>query len=106
MLFLIHLEIYRKVTQNVKPLLYADETTLFTSINSDSANSAEILNNELQSISDWLKLNKLSLNIGKAKAIIFHTPQKKILYPNLYIDVTRIEFVNKVNFLGLIIDEH
>ena len=81
-----------KVTKHFKPLLYADDTTLFTTIKSDSANSLEILNYELQSISDLLTLNKLSLNIGKTKAIIFHTPQKKILYPNLYIDDTKIEF--------------
>ena len=60
----------------------------------------------MQSISGWLKLDKLLLNIGKTKAIIVHTPQKKILYPNLYLDDTKIEFVNKVNFLGLIIEEH
>ena len=106
LLFIKYVNDIVRVTENFKPLLYADDTTLFTSMNSDSANSSEILNNELQSISDWLKLNKLSLNIGKTKAIIFHTPQKKIQYPNLCIDDTKIEFVNKFYFLGLIMDEH
>ena len=76
LLFIIYVNDIVNATQKFKPLLYADDTTLFTNINSDFTNDPEILNNELQSISDWLKVNKLSLNVQKTKAILFHTPQK------------------------------
>ncbi len=34
-------------------------------------------NNELDKISEWLKVNNLSLNITKTKYVIFHTTQIK-----------------------------
>ncbi len=36
------------------------------------------LNSELENVSDWLKVNKLSLNIAKWKYMIFHMPQKAL----------------------------
>ena len=35
------------------------------------------INRELAGINDWLKSNKLSLNISKSKYMIFHTAKKK-----------------------------
>ncbi len=35
------------------------------------------INNELISITDWLKLNKLSLNILKIMFVVFHKAQIK-----------------------------
>ena len=106
LLFIIYVNDIVNATQKFKPLLYADDTTLFTNINSDFTNDPEILNNELQSISDWLKVNKLSLNVEKTKAILFHTPQKKIQHPELFINGIKIEFVDRFNFLGIVIDKH
>ena len=37
----------------------------------------------LNTISEWLLSNKLSLNIKKTKYMVFHTNQKRVLYPNL-----------------------
>ena len=34
------------------------------------------INVELQKISEWLEVNKLSLNANKSKYMIFHHPQK------------------------------
>ncbi len=36
-----------------------------------------VINNELGAINDWLKSNKLSLNITKCKYVIFHTSEKE-----------------------------
>ncbi len=38
---------------------------------------SDILNNELSMVNNWLKVNKLSLNIKKSKYIIFHTKKEK-----------------------------
>lgn len=103
LLFIIYVNDIVNVTKAFTPLIYADDITLYANINSTNIN---ILNNELYSISNWLKMNKLSLNINKTKAMIFHTPQRKIDYPNIYINKTKIDFVNSFNFLGITIDEH
>ncbi len=46
-------------------MLYADDTTLSSTLSCFKNNNAIIdnINDELNMISEWLKLNKLSLNI-------------------------------------------
>ena len=34
---------------------------------------------ELKNVTEWLKMNKLSLNVNKTKAMLFHMQQKKII---------------------------
>ena len=38
---------------------------------------------ELNNVSQWLNLNKLSLNVKTTNAMAFHMPQKKIIQPNI-----------------------
>ncbi len=61
---------------------------------------------ELGKINDWLKTNKLSLNVKKSKYMIFHTPQRKVDSLNIQIDNTVIERVRVFDFLGLTINEN
>ena len=82
-------------------LMYADDTTLYCNIN--NANSDIILNNELCKISDWLSSNKLSLNVKKTKYMVFHTPQKRVIYPILKLNNANIERVSQFNFLGVVL---
>ena len=65
------------------------------------------VNKELQIITDWLALNKLSLNAKKTKMMIFHFHQKKIsnINLNLKINNTKIEQVKEFCFLGVVFDE-
>ena len=55
---------------------------------------------ELNSVSQWLNLNKLSLNVKKAMA--FRMPQKKLIQPN--INGSNIEFGENFRFLGITIN--
>ena len=55
--------------------LFADDTSLFYSNNNKKA--TEVINWELAKISDWLAANKLSLNIGKSKLLIFNNKRKQ-----------------------------
>ena len=58
-------------------LINFDDTTLSATLNT-FGNENEInenINYELNCILNWLKLNKLSLNLNKTKAMIFHTIQ-------------------------------
>ena len=66
------------------------------------------MNNQLAKISDWLAVNKLSLNVKKTKFVVFHAINKDIeeLIPELQINNIAIERVENFNFLGLIFNEH
>ena len=65
------------------------------------------VNAEIQKISRWLKINKLSLNIKKTNYIIFKSNQKLINYKlNIKLDNIEIEQVSFTKFLGVIINEN
>ena len=106
LLFTIYINDLYLATDIFQPVLYADDTTLITSISTTQNNAQDVINYELLKVGEWLKLNKLSLNVSKTKAILFHTQQKSITYPNLYIGDRKIEFVQNFNLLGIIIDEN
>ena len=55
-------------------------------------------------MSQWLNLNKLSLNVKNPKAMAFHMPQKKIIQPNIQINGSNIKFVGNFMFLGITIN--
>ena len=80
--------------------MYADDTTLYCDIK-DVPNYENVLNVELCKITNWLAANKLSLNIGKTKFMVFHSDKKKVVYPKLLINNIEIERVDYFNFLGL-----
>ena len=55
-----------------------------------------------------MAVNKLSLNIGKTKFMVFHFPQKKVtrdLIPRLLINDIPIKQTQNFDFLGLTISE-
>ncbi len=59
-------------------LIYANDAILSTTFEivvrpSTYLTTSDILNNELSMVNNWLKVNKLSLNIQKIKYMIFHT---------------------------------
>ena len=57
--------------------MFADDINLFAS-HSNRDELLKIVNQEIANISNWLKINKLSLNVEKTHYIIFHNRQKKI----------------------------
>ena len=91
----------------LKCLMYADDTTIYFNLEDFDPECVETeINNELEKINLWLKLNKLSLNIKKTKLMIFHRKQKKIKDINISIDNVQIERVNTFNFLGIMLDDN
>ena len=59
-----------------KFILFADDTSLFYS-HKNKHDAQSILNIELSNISQWLAANKLSLNVGKSKLLIFTNQKPK-----------------------------
>ena len=63
-------------------ILYADDTTLNSTLDCFGQDAVEIQNtivSELQNIFKWLDVNSLCLNVAKSKFMLFHIPQKKFL---------------------------
>ncbi|ELT95741.1 hypothetical protein CAPTEDRAFT_214544 [Capitella teleta] len=103
-LFLIYINDLPNSSSSIDFITYADDTTLITSLNSNFSTNS--LNNELNNVFKWFCTNKLSLNATKTNSITFHTPQRKITPPDLYINSHKIQNVDHTNFLGIIIDKH
>ena len=95
LLFIIYINDMTLTSKYFKFIIYADDTTLMGNLNEFD------INKELSKLSIWLKLNKLSLNVSKSKFMISLHPRKKITIPSLEINNTKLECVNRINFLGL-----
>ena len=99
-LFSIYINDLPTSTTLFNMIMYADDTTLYCDIK-DVPNYENVLNVELCKITNWLAANKLSLNVGKTKFMVFHSDKKKVVYPKLLINNIEIERVDYFNFLGL-----
>ncbi len=82
LLFIIYMNDIAQSSKLFDFIIYADDTTLSTTIEivvrtTTNVPINDILNNELSMVNNWLKVNKLSLNIKKGKYIIFHTKRKR-----------------------------
>ena len=86
-----------------KFIKYADDTTLFC-----KDTNHIIINFQLGKILQWLQANKLSLNIGKTKFMMFHNSRNSIeqMIPFIEIQNINIERVHSFNYLGVTIDQH
>ena len=118
LLFIIYINDIHFASEKFRAVLYADDSNMISTLCSfesylqTNSNRMSLLsdeiNNELKNISDWLSINKLSLNVKKTKFMIFHHHQRTIthLVPKLQITGHEIERVSEFNFLGLTVDEH
>ena len=89
--------------------MFADDTNIFLS----HKNIPELflkMNQELEKINLWFQSNKLSLNVGKTKFSLFHSPKKKTIItkqlPILKMDNAEINRKSVTKFLGVLIDEN
>ena len=66
------------------------------------------MNYELKLASQWIKLNKLSLNKDKTKLILFHSSYKDMNSNLLSIklDEFKLTPVDHVKYLGMYLDSH
>ena len=104
LLFLIYINDLVYVSKELYFVLFADDTNVFLTGNNIDA-IVNKMNIELLSIVEWLKANRLSLNIDKTKYMVF-LPKKLKRQSNLTINLSgqAIEEVSKIKFLGVILD--
>ena len=107
LLFIIYINDFSQASQLLNFVMYTDDTTLSTSLNSlsettlDNKSTKTIISEELCKIYEWLNINKLLLNKSKTKYMVFHMPNKHIQALTLEIDDVYIDRVDEFNLLGL-----
>ena len=87
--------------------MYADDTTLFST--ADTLHELEAtLNHDLLRVSNWVKENKLALNVTKTKSIIFKSRYMRMDDSLMHLSMSGIpiEQVSKVKLLGVFLDSH
>ena len=86
--------------------MFADDTACFLE-DSDIQNLQLILNSELLNISNWMKANKLSVNLSKTNYIIFRPRNKKLNHNlKLFLNGEELKRISHTKYLGIFIDEH
>ena len=87
--------------------MFADDTSVFIS-NSNLTTMYQRANEDLHSIYNWLRANKLSINFTKTKYVLFRTLRSKPPPSNLSLSVhgKKIERVSEINFVGITYNEN
>lgn len=104
-LFLIYINSICSLRLKGTIKLFADDTTIFYY----GKNFDDIRNNmvnDLEIIWDWLKFNKLSINISKSSFMFISKQNIKLNKDPIMLDGQKIIYCNYIKFLGLYIDEN
>ena len=93
LLFLIYVN-DMKAAVKCKLILYADDSALLAS-SSDVSEIEDVLSRELESVSEWLVENRLSLHLGKTESILFGSNKRLAKRRELHI-----------TYLGVTLDQN
>ena len=99
--FDIYINDFPQVSDTFRFLMYADDSTLYCSINDYNSDS---LNIELNNINVWLKTN-IFLNVDKTKYLILTSQTEPQWNLDLTINNIPISRVIEFNFLGIKLEE-
>ena len=104
LLFLLYVNDLPNAATNLFSVLYADDTNMFAT-GKDIDYLVSNLNKTLLNVSDWLKANKLSINVKKTHYMVW-SPRSLVMNRTLHIEFNgqQIEEVNETKFLGVILD--
>ena len=102
-LFLIYVNDLANVSSDLFSILFADGTNVFCS-GKQLDKMILNMNEELSKLSNWMDINKLSLNVKKTKWIVFSLRKKCLPSQSVFIKGEVIERVNDIKFLGVFID--
>ena len=102
LLFVIYVNDFYKSSSKLSFILYADDSNLFAS-HKDPQTLLNTVNTELKSVYNWIKANKLSLNLSKTNYMLFSNTINNLPGP-ITINNTDINKVQSMKFLGVHID--
>ena len=106
LLFLIYISDLSQSTQHSTVFHFADDTAPFQS-NSSLKALNRYINHDLHLLCDWLRANKISLNVNKTEIVLFRSKNKQITRKlNFRISGQKIHPSKFVKYLDVFIDEH
>ena len=104
--FLLYINDIVNASTALQLIVFADNTNVFLS-GKDPDYLINQWNIELNKLSVWFRVNKLSLNLKKTKFIVFKPNQKRRSYIfQILINKQQIDQVKETVFLGVIINEN
>ena len=93
-----------KSSNKFKFLMYADDTTIYFNLEDFPLEDREVLiNDELEKVNKWLKLNKLAVNVDKTKSMLFHK-RRPVIPIQFSMNNRVIDVVQHFNYLGIMLD--
>ena len=104
LLFLIYINDITFCTQSINFILFADDTSIFTS-GKDLLSLYQLVNKQLDNISIWMQANRLILNTEKTNYMIFGTRQTNNVNLKLQYRNREIMQVQYIKFLGVYLDD-
>ena len=104
--FLIYINDLHKSIRFSKTYHFADDTSIIQS-NPLLDRLSKQVNKDLSNLSNWLRANKLSLNVKKTELVIFRPRKLKIDHSFKFkLDGKRLVRTHSVKHLEVLIDEH
>ena len=106
-LFLIYINDLRYSLKFCSTSHFADDTCIIYA-NKKHETLETNINHDLNKLTEWLRANRLSLNVDKTKLIIFRSKYSKNNYEEISIKLQGIRLAPSkyVKYLGIYIDEN
>ena len=108
LLFIIYFKDFENSLQYSRASIYADDTNV-TIASDDIQRMIDNASQEMLNLSEWMRINKLSLNPEKTEFMIIGHPLKAkhpSLPESLVLNNCNIKRVTQTKSLGLIVDEN
>ena len=102
-IFLLYINDMAKSSDALKFIHFADDTTVFAS-HKNLNSVTDAINNGLENIDEWLKANRLSLNVEKTSYMLFSN-KKSTDCPIFKIRNQILSNVSNAKFLGIHLDD-
>lgn len=108
LLFLVYINDIGKLKLHGVPKLFADDTVILYDTTSNMQEMLQYMQNDLTVLNEYLRVNKLVVNIDKTNYIIFTSPRNNhnIINIPLHLNNRQISRTNHVKYLGLYLDEN
>ena len=105
LLFLFYINDIKDCLQQGKMRLFADDANIFYKT-SDPEAAVRLIQEDINSLDTWLKVNKLTLNAAKCNYIVIKNPRKSIPQLALHLQDKALSRTESINYLGIFIDQH
>ena len=102
LLFIVYINDFCRSSDILSFILFADDSNVFFS-HDNPVNLVNTVNAELNKLTEWIRANKLSLNLQKTKYMLFSNTIDT-LPTNIIFDDTPLENVSDIKFLGVTVD--